>query len=180
MEIPSWLMCYTHWEECGLSFALPTAAGGTIGIMLLFLGRMLLDHVSKRNDDGSNAVARLHDIHSTGSSLKTGDDCVLWAVRLLDSASVLVQLRKDTIKPKLSDHIIRRELGVARRVLVWAAEKNIGTRYGSDAEHLWPDLAGYLRRHPEIGIAGDDALPEALRSFDGLEAGGEGTDGEPA
>jgi len=136
----------------------------------------------KRTEEEHDVILQLSDIHDAGSSLKTRNDCVRWAVKLLDAASSLARLREEASMPEMT-HRIRREFVVARRVMVWAAEKNIGRVYASDAASLWPDLAEYIRKHTEIGIAGDDALPGAIMKFeslnDGPGAGCESADGKP-
>jgi len=179
-----WFLCLQEIEgKCVATLDLQETFSG-LGTLLIavapayiLIAKILLDRTFKQIDVTHRVVDQFHDIHSAGSSLKTKNDCVLWAVRFLDTASELVQIRRKIKVSREMVSVIERELGVARCVLAWAAEKSLGRRYGSDTASLWPEQASYLRSHPEIKPAGMDALPWTLRNFDGLDDGPSDTSG---
>ena len=118
-----------------------------------------------------NAMSDLYDVYKNEDSIKSKNQCELFATRILDILSILTHL---SIKNKTIDDdvlkFIQFDLDIAKSILMWFDEKKLYEKYGvSNSEKIWENLSKYFSDNKETkDFDYLKLLPQKLKIYDTL------------
>lgn len=115
-----------------------------------------------------HTVTELHKLYESESDLLTKDKCEMYAIRLLDTMSILAHFN---LTNKINDKLLlflKYDFSVSKRVMQWFANNKLDEKYGDNADTIWSNLTKYYKKH-QITMGRDDVLPTALLNFSNLE-----------
>ncbi len=133
--------------------AIIVSIGTAIGVIIsLYFQRRQLEQTK---DDQYIEIVRktmsdLYELYRTENNLKTKNECELFAVRLLDMLGVLAHLNNNGKISKDILEFIEFDLRIAKGVMDWFDEKNLGEKYNSNSKGIWSHLDKYFQNNPKI------------------------------
>ena len=155
-----------------LAFALPT-----LGLILAAVtwkvsaNRTKIAEEKQYAENLRNTMSDLYDVYKNEDSIKSKNQCELFATRILDILSILTHL---SIKNKTIDddvlEFIQFDLDIAKSILMWFDEKKLYEKYGvSNSEKIWKNLSKYFSDNKETkDFDYLKLLPQKLKIYDTL------------
>ena len=117
-----------------------------------------------------NAMSDLYDVYKTEDSIKSKNQCELFATRILDILAIVTHL---SIKNKTTDEVlefIEFDLDIAKSIMRWYDEKKLYEKYNvNNSEDIWKNLSEYFSDKKDT----EDydylkLLPQKLKIYDTL------------
>lgn len=146
-----------------------TAMGIAVITTIAIIWQLKKTEDAKYMDILKNTISDLHAIYDKEESLVTKNDCEMYAVRLLDTMSSLAHLQLQRKIDYQVLNFLKYDFSVTKCVMEWFDKHNLDEKYGSDTGVIWSNLTKYYKKHPEIEVADQEVLPNALRNFGDLE-----------
>ena len=154
-----------------LAFALPT-----LGLILAAVtwkvsaNRTKIAEEKQYAENLRNTMSDLYDVYKTEDSIKSKNQCELFATRLLDILAILTNLSHEKkLDPKILN-FIQFDLDIAKSILMWFDEKKLYEKYGvSNSEKIWENLSKYFSDNKETkDFDYLKLLPQKLKIYDTL------------
>jgi hypothetical protein len=117
-----------------------------------------------------NAMSDLYDVYKTEDSIKSKNQCELFATRILDILAIVTHL---SIKNKTTDEVLKFiefDLDIAKSIMRWYDEKKLYEKYNiNNSEDIWKNLSEYFSDKKDT----EDydylkLLPQKLKIYDTL------------
>ena len=137
-------------------------------ISLIFQWREHRQSVNYQYDETlRNTMSDLYNLYKTEDQLKTKDQCELFAIRLLDILAVLAHLKNEgKISAGVLD-FVKFDLSIAKGIMEWFDEKNLGQKYEASSQEIWSNLTTYFKEN-QIETCKPELIPESLKKYDDL------------
>ena len=119
-----------------------------------------------------NTMSDLYDVYKTEDSIKSKNQCELFATRLLDILAILTNLSHEKkLDPKILD-FIKFDLEIAKSIMMWFDEKKLYEKYDvKNSEEIWSNLSKYFINSDKDTAKDYDylkLLPQKLKIYDTL------------
>ena len=118
-----------------------------------------------------NAMSDLFDVYKNEDSIKSKNQCELFATRILDILSILTHLSNENKKIEKNVLIfIQFDLDIAKSIVRWFDEKKLYEKYNvNNSEKMWTNLSEYFSDKKDT----EDydylkLLPQKLKIYDTL------------
>lgn len=117
-----------------------------------------------------NAMSDLYDVYRTEDSIKSKNQCELFATRILDILAIVTHL---SIKNKTTDDVLKFiefDLDIAKSIMRWYDEKKLYEKYNiNNSEDIWKNLSEYFsdKKYPK-DYDYLKLLPQKLKIYDTL------------
>ena len=119
-----------------------------------------------------NAMSDLHDVYKTEDSIKSKNQCELFATRLLDILAILTNLSNTKKIDKDVLEFIQFDLDIAKSVMAWYDDKKLYEKYGvKNSEEIWSNLSKHFTNLDKDNTEDYDylkLLPQKLKMYDTL------------
>ena len=119
-----------------------------------------------------NAMSDLHDVYKTEDSIKSKNQCELFATRLLDILAILTNLSNTKKIDKDVLEFIQFDLDIAKSVMAWYDDKKLYEKYGvKNSEEIWSNLSKHFTNSDKDNTEDYDylkLLPQKLKMYDTL------------
>jgi hypothetical protein len=119
-----------------------------------------------------NTMSDLYDVYKTEDSIKSKNQCELFATRLLDILAILTNLSHEKkLDTKILD-FIKFDLEIAKSIMMWFNEKKLYEKYDvKRSEEIWSNLSKYFINSDKDTAKDYDylkLLPQKLKIYDTL------------
>ena len=119
-----------------------------------------------------NTMSDLYDVYKTEDSLKSKNQCELFATRILDILAIITHLSHGK---KVEDEVldfITFDLQIAQSIMIWFNEKKLYEKYGvKKSEEIWSNLSKYFEIYDHEYLKNGNylkLLPQKLTKYDEL------------
>ena len=156
-----------------LAFALPT-----LGLILAAVtwkvsaNRTKIAEEKQYAENLRNTMSDLYDVYKTEDSIKSKNQCELFATRLLDILAILTNLSNTKKIDKDVLEFIQFDLDIAKSVMAWYDEKKLYEKYGvKNSEEIWSNLSKHFTNSDKDNTEDYDylkLLPQKLKMYDAL------------
>ena len=166
-------MEFLHETNTILTIAIPTL-GLIVGAVTWKVSahRTKIAEEKQYAENLRNAMSDLYDVYKTEDSIKSKNQCELFATRLLDILSILTNLSHEKkLDSKILD-FIKFDLKIAKSIMMWFDEKKLYEKYDvKNSEKIWSNLSKYFINSDKNDVKDYDylkLLPEKLKMYDVL------------
>jgi hypothetical protein len=156
-----------------LAFAIPTL-GLIVGAVTwkVSANRAKIAEEKQYAENLRNTMSDLYDVYKTEDSIKSKNQCELFATRLLDILAILTNLSHEKkLDPKILN-FIQFDLDIAKSVMAWYDEKKLYEKYGvKNSEEIWSNLSKHFTNSDKDNTEDYDylkLLPQKLKMYDTL------------
>ena len=164
-------MEFLHETNTILTIAIPTL-GLIVGAVTWKVSahRTKIAEEKQYAENLRNAMSDLYDVYKTEDSIKSKNQCELFATRLLDILSILTNLSHEKkLDSKILD-FIKFDLKIAKSIMMWFDEKKLYEKYDvKNSEKIWSNLSKYFINSDKNDVKDYDylkLLPEKLKMYD--------------